>query len=75
MYITDSPGFLLMSDNNGIFYYFTLSANVEATGTVGTIVDDRLIQAEGITGKVYIYNNCEYIEGSATNHMYRLLFR
>ena len=61
-----------MSDNNGIFYYFTLSANIEANGFVGTIVDGRLIQAEEITGKVYIYN-CEYIGGSAINHIYKSL--
>ena len=70
MCITDSPGFLLMSDNNGIFYYFTLSANLEDPGQ--TSVDGQLLPAEGITGKVYIYN-CEYIGGSITNHMYRLL--
>ena len=70
MCITDSPGFLLMSDNNGIFYYFTLSATLEDTRQ--TSVGGQLLPAEGITGKVYIYN-CEYIGGSITNHMYRLL--
>ena len=49
-----------MSDNNGIYYYFTLSANFEDMGTSETLVDGRLIPAEGITGKVYIYN-CDYI--------------
>ena len=70
MYITDSPGFLMMSDNNGIYYYFTLSANFEDTRQ--TSVGGQLLPAEGITGKVHIYN-CEYIGSSTTNYMYRLL--
>ena len=54
-----------MSDNTGISYYFTISANFEDMGTSETSVGGQLLPAEGITGKVHIYN-CDYIGGSTT---------
>ena len=51
MCLTDSPGFLLMSDASGISYYFTQSSNLEATPVVTAT---ELIRAAGITGNVYM---------------------
>ena len=49
---TDSPGYLLVSDSEGISYYYTQAAQLE---TPGARADVRsLLSARRISGNVYI---------------------
>ena len=52
MCLTDSPGFLLMSDASGISYYFTLSDILQP---ITFVEATQLIETAGITGNVYMY--------------------
>ena len=54
IYITDSPGYLLISDAHGISYYFTLSAKLEAAASDAftPVTEEDFILADGISGDV-----------------------
>ena len=69
MCLTDSPGFLLMSDATSISYFFTLSAILQPTTFVEAT---QLIEAAGITGNVYMYI-CREVGQCSSSHMYILL--
>ena len=51
MCLTDSPGFLLMSDATAVSYYFTLSDILQP---ITFVEATQLIEAAGITGNVYV---------------------
>ena len=49
---TDSPGYLLVSDSEGISYYYTQAAQLEIPGAVAFV--QSLLSARRISGNVYI---------------------
>ena len=66
MYLTDSPGYLLISDAHGISYYFTLSAKVKtaASYTFTPVTEENFILAIGTSGSVCncaCMHTCVYI--------------
>ena len=68
MYLTDSPGFLLMSDATGISYYFTLSDTLQPSPIVEATKEP--MTPGGISGNVYMYICKEVGQCSSSGHMY-----
>ena len=67
MCLTDSPGFLLMSDATGISYYFTLSDILQP---ITFVEATQLIEAAGITGNVYVATYVGKLGSSIVSCMY-----